>query len=212
VKLLDAPEMNYSSSQNPPTGEVLIRGGNVFKGYYNDPDKTKEALEADGWFHTGDIGKWNPNGTLSIIDRRKNIFKLSQGEYVAVEYLEGIFKRSKYVAQVWVYGSSFKRFLIAVVVPEPEVLLPWAKQQGIQGDIKTLCNNEKAKQAVLDDMTAVGTAAQLKGFEFIKAVHLVPDAFTTDQELITPTFKLRRPNLLQYFKKQVDEMYEKIGD
>jgi long-chain acyl-CoA synthetase len=212
VKLADVPEMNYSSKHNPPTGEVMLRGANVFKGYFNDPEKTKEALEPDGWFHTGDIGKWNPNGTLSIIDRKKNIFKLSQGEYVAVEYLEGIYKRSRYVLQVWVYGSSYKRFLIAFVVPDPDVLLPWAKQNGIDGDLKSLCDNQKVNQVVLDSLTAVGNEAKLKGFEFVKAIRLVPDPFVVETELITPTFKLRRPNLLKFFQKDVDALYATIKD
>jgi long-chain acyl-CoA synthetase len=131
VKLQDDADTNYKSSNNPPTGEIMLRGGSVFKGYYKDPEKTKEALDPDGWFHTGDIGRWNPNGTLSIIDRKKNIFKLSQGEYVAVEYLEGVYVQATLVQQIWVYGSSYKRYLVAVVVPGAETVEDWAKSNNV---------------------------------------------------------------------------------
>jgi len=213
VKLQDVPEMNYSSKNTPPTGEIMIRGNNVFKGYFKDPEKTKEALEADGWFHTGDIGRWNENGTLSIIDRKKNIFKLAQGEYVAVEYLEGIYKRSQFVAQIWVYGNSYKRWLVGVVVPDPEYLAMWAKQNGMEGqDYKTLVLSERVNQAIVKDLERVGKEAKLNGIEFVKAIHLTSDAFTVDNDHMTPTFKLRRVNLLKSFQKKIDEMYAKIGD
>lgn len=103
--------------------QILIRGPNVFGGYsfalcvkrlfltffhryFREPGKTAEVMTADGFFCTGDIGQWNPDGTLSIIDRKKNIFKLAQGEYIAVEKLEQLYVRSPYVAQIWVYGNS----------------------------------------------------------------------------------------------------------
>jgi len=212
IKLVDVPEMSYSSKNKPQTGEVMLRGGSVFKGYFKDVEKTKEALEADGWFHTGDVGRWNENGTLSIIDRKKNIFKLAQGEYVAVEYLEGVFKRSKYVAQIWVYGSSFQRYLIAFVHPDQETVGLWAKEQGLQGDLKAWCNNSKVNKLILGDLERVAKEGKLHGFEFIKAVTLAPEPFTVEKDLMTPTFKLRRANLVKYYKKEIDEMYEKIKD
>jgi len=212
VKLVDIPELDYSSKNTPPTGEIMIRGPNLFKGYYKDPEKTKEAIEDDGWFHTGDIGRWNPNGTLSIIDRKKNIFKLSQGEYVAVEYLENVYQRSGFVGQIWVYGSSYKRFLVAVVVLDPEFTAKWAKENGLSTNVNELVSNEKLKKALMEDLEKTGKEAKLQGFEFIKEAHVISEQFTTDNDLITPTFKLKRPQLLKNFKKQIDEMYQKIGE
>jgi len=174
--------------------------------------KTKEALEPDGWFHTGDIGRWNENGTLSIIDRKKNIFKLSQGEYVAVEYLEGVFIRSQFVKQIWVYGNSFKRYLVAVVVPDEEYLPIWAKQNGLEGDYQTLATSPKVKTAIVADLEKVGKEAKLNGFEFIKAIHLVTVPFSVDNDLMTPTFKLRRVNLLKHYKDDINKMYVEIGE
>lgn len=86
------PDANYFSSNNPPQGEVWIRGGSVSKGYYKRDDVTAEAFTEDGWLKTGDIGQWNADGTLSIIDRKKNLVKLAGGEYIAIERLESIYK------------------------------------------------------------------------------------------------------------------------
>ena len=117
IKLVDVAEMNYTMASNK-SGEVCTRGTVNFSGYHKNKEETDKVLEPDGWLHTGDIGRWNADGTLSIIDRKKNIFKLSQGEYVAAEKIEMIVSKSKYVSQPWIYGNSFFPMLVAVVTPD----------------------------------------------------------------------------------------------
>jgi len=209
IKLVDVPEMGYTSDGDVETGEIVIRGPNVSQGYYKDPKKTAEDF-VDGWFHTGDIGRWNKDGTLSIIDRKKNIFKLSQGEYVAAEKLEGVFSRSKYIAQIWVYGDSTKFALVAVAYPDPETLLPWAKENGLPADMVALCKNKKVQDMILKDINDVGRQAKLRGFELIQRVLLTPEEFSIEKNLVTPTFKLRRPQLRDYFSAGIEKMYAEI--
>lgn len=111
-------------------GEILVRGGSVFKGYLKNEKATKETFDENGWFETGDIGRWNPNGTLSIIDRKKNIFKMSQGEYIAAEHLESVYGKSPLVCQIWIYGNSFKSFVVAVVVPSADRFVEIGEAKG----------------------------------------------------------------------------------
>lgn len=108
-RLKDIPDMNYFSSDLPfPRGEVCMMGSNVTSGYYKCPEKTAEAFDAEGWFCSGDVGMVYPNGSVKIIDRKKNIFKLSQGEYIAPEKLENKYVISNYIDQIMVYGDSLK--------------------------------------------------------------------------------------------------------
>jgi len=213
IKLQDVPEMGYYSKDTPPKGEVLFRGGNVFVGYFKDEEKTKEVLQDDGWFHSGDVGRWNADGTLSIVDRKKNIFKLSQGEYVASEYLEAVYSRSRLAAQVFVYGNSLKTYLLGIVVPNFETGKQWAKEKGIENITnEELVANAEFKKAVMDSLSATGKEANLRGFEFLKNIRLEVNPFTVDNELMTPTFKLRRPNLTKKYKEELDRIYEEMGD
>ncbi|XP_054656807.1 long-chain-fatty-acid--CoA ligase 5 [Dunckerocampus dactyliophorus] len=205
VKLMDVEEMNYFASNGE--GEVCIKGNNVFKGYLKDPEKTAEALDKDGWLHTGDIGKWLQTGVLKIIDRKKNIFKLAQGEYIAPEKIENVYVRSAPVAQVFVHGDSLQAFLVAVVVPDPEVLPGFAKNLGCQGSMEELCNNKEVKKAVLSDMISLGKEAGLKSFEQVKDVYLHPEQFTIDNGLLTPTLKAKRADLKDFFRTQIDQLY-----
>jgi len=193
IKLVDIPDMGYVSSDDPPKGEVLLKGPMVSEGYYKDTSKTQESFR-DGWFHTGDIGRWNEDGTLSIIDRKKNLFKLSHGEYIAVEKLEGIYQNADGVAQIWVHGDSTKSSLVAIVVPKD------SKKSEDKSAVKTMLQN----------LNAAGKKANVQGFEKIGNVRFAEEEFTEKNNLATPTLKLKRPQLKEKYEKEIEEMYKEL--
>ncbi|KAM7016749.1 long-chain-fatty-acid--CoA ligase 5 [Passerculus sandwichensis] len=205
IKLDDVEEMSYFSSNNE--GEVCIKGPNVFKGYLKDPEKTAEAIDKDGWLHTGDIGKWLPNGTLKIIDRKKNIFKLAQGEYIAPEKIENVYIRSAPVAQVFVHGESLRSFLIGIVVPDAEMLPEFAAKLGVKGSFEELCKNPAVKKAILDDMIQLGRQAGLKSFEQVKDLYIHTELFSVENGLLTPTLKAKRGDVVKFFQKEIEALY-----
>ncbi|KAL5713917.1 long-chain-fatty-acid--CoA ligase [Ranunculus cassubicifolius] len=213
IKLVDVPEMNYTFEDKPyPRGEICVRGPIIFKGYYKDEVQTREVIDEDGWLHTGDIGLWFSGGRLKIIDRKKNIFKLAQGEYIAPEKFENVYSKCKFVGQCFVYGDSFNSSLVAVISVDQDVLKAWAASEGVKyGDLEQVCNDPKTRAAVMSDMDAIGRKAQLRGFEFVKAITLVLEPFTLENGLLTPTFKIKRPQAKAYFAKAISEMYEELA-
>nr|XP_021144773.1 long-chain-fatty-acid--CoA ligase 6 isoform X5 [Columba livia] len=209
IRLKDVEELNYFASKGE--GEICVKGPNVFKGYLKDEEKTREALDQEGWLHTGDIGKWLPNGTLKIIDRKKHIFKLAQGEYIAPEKIENIYIRSDPVAQIYVHGDSLQAFLVGIVVPDSEVMPGWAKKRGFDGTYEELCKNKELQRAIMDDMVRLGKESGLHSFEQVKAIYIHSDMFSVQNGLLTPTLKAKRPELRDYFKKQIEELYSSIS-
>lgn len=213
VKLESVPEMKYLAEEG--RGEICLRGPNIFTGYFKDPEKTAEDLREDGWLHTGDIGRFNDDGTLSIIDRKKNIFKLAQGEYVAAEYLEQVYSRAAPVSQIFVYGDSFNSYLVAVIVPNLELLQGPAEEAGLQGPVRDQLQSPAVYRAVTDALTAEAKAAKLHGFEFIKHFYLESQPFTIENNLLTPSFKPRRPDLKVHYQAVIERLYaeakEKMG-
>ncbi|XP_012674351.1 long-chain-fatty-acid--CoA ligase 1a isoform X1 [Clupea harengus] len=208
IKLVDVADMNYLSANGE--GEVCVKGANVFQGYLKDPEKTAEAIDKDGWLHTGDIGKWLPNGTLKIIDRKKHIFKLAQGEYIAPEKIENIYNRSDPVAQIFVYGESLQACLVGVVVPDPDFLPGWAKKKGIEGSYTEMCKSKDLKNAILEDLIRLGKEGGLKSFEQVRDIVLHPQMFSVQNGLLTPTLKAKRTELKNHFREQIDQLYARI--
>ncbi|XP_072038629.1 long-chain-fatty-acid--CoA ligase 1-like [Amphiura filiformis] len=208
IKLVDVAEMNYFAKDDK--GEICLKGPNVFPGYHKNEEKTKEAIDEDGWLHTGDIGVWLPNGCLKIIDRKKHIFKLAQGEYVAPEKIETIYCEDTLVAQAYVHGESLKASIIAVIVPEEEELKKFGEREGLKGDFKELCAQKDVKDAILKQIVQHGKKRGLKGFELVRDIHIHNDLFSVENGLLTPTFKGKRPALKEFFASQLAEMYAKL--
>lgn len=216
IKLADVPSLNYYSKDkdengNPlPRGEVCCRGPILFKGYFNDPENTRKALDKDGWLHSGDVGAFLPGNALKIIDRVKNIFKLSQGEYVAPEKLEVPLVKSKYVNQICVTGESTEDHLVAIVIPKKTEVIEFLNSINVPANHDNLAshlNNEQLKKEILKDLDILGRTNGAKGFEIVKNVHLVLDEFTEDNGLLTPTKKIKRNEVKNFYQKAITEMY-----
>ncbi|CAH8320657.1 unnamed protein product [Eruca vesicaria subsp. sativa] len=210
IRLEEVAEMGYNPLGENPAGEICIRGKCLFSGYYKNPELTDEVLK-DGWFHTGDIGEIHPNGVLKIIDRKKNLIKLSQGEYVALENLESIYGQNSVVQDIWVYGDSFKSTLVAVIVPNPEIVNRWAKDLGFNKTFEELCSLSELQEHILLELKFTAEKNKLKRFEYIKAVTVETKPFDLERDLVTATLKNKRNNLLKYYQVQVDEMYRKLA-
>eukprot|EP00894_Picocystis_sp_ML_P003804 jgi/Pico_ML_1/54321/g4686.t1 len=208
--LESVPEMDYDALGDTPRGEICLRGPALFSGYYKQEKATSEVMDSNGWFHTGDVGEL-ADGCLRVIDRKKNIFKLSQGEYVAAEKLENVYGQCGMLDMIWVYGDSYKSMLVAVAVPNEAKLVSWASEKGIKGSFSELCTSEEAKAHILSKLSSIGKENKLKGFEMVKAIHLAPEPFSVENDLLTPTFKKRRPQLKKAFQKELDALYASLG-
>ena len=209
IKLNDVPEMGYFAKQNK--GEVCIKGGIVFVGYLKDEEKTAETLDKDGWLHTGDIGEWTPSGTLKVIDRKKNIFKLAQGEYIAPEKIENVLTQSPFLAQVYVHGDSLQADILAVVVPDETTLPALCSKMKISGSFKELCANEDVKEAIMSNLTELALSNGLTKLEQVKDIYIHPELFSVENGLLTPTFKLKRNVAHEIFANHFAEMYAKLN-
>ncbi|KAF9574845.1 Long chain acyl-CoA synthetase 7 peroxisomal [Mortierella alpina] len=212
VKLRDVPDMHYTSQDKPrPRGEIMLRGHSVFKGYYKAPKQTEETLDAQGWASTGDVGEWDECGRLVVIDRVKNIFKLAQGEYIAPEKIEAVLAKHYLVAQVFVYGDSLQATLVGVVVPDAETLKLWADDNNLGGkSYEELCAHPTVKETLLKELKEFGRENELKGFEILKNIHVTAEQFSIENDLLTPTFKLKRHTAKEKYIAEIELMYNGI--
>ncbi|CAD8177408.1 unnamed protein product [Paramecium pentaurelia] len=219
-KLVDVPEMNYTANDIVTIhkgekeeklaisrGEICLRGPGVFVGYYKDPQKTAEALDSEGWLHTGDIGMITEQGGVKIIDRKKNIFKLSQGEYIAPEKIESIYNRVQGVAESFVYGDSLQNQIVAIIVPQYDYIQKQANLMQIQGGFEELCQNQKIISLFKQNIEAFGKQNQLNSLEITKLIYLEPQPLQ-NLGCLTSTLKLQRHIAKQVFAKQIENLYK----
>ncbi|KAH8690803.1 putative fatty acid activator Faa4 [Talaromyces proteolyticus] len=173
IKLVDFPDAGYFTKNDPPQGEILIRGGSVTNGYYENDEETRSAITDDNWFQTGDIGEFDKFGHLRIIDRKKNLVKTLNGEYIALEKLESVYRAHPVVANICIYAAEDQIKPIAIVVPVEAALQKIAKANGIAGEtVESLVHNEDLKAAVLKELQSAGKAGNLRGIEIIDGVVL----------------------------------------
>lgn len=217
ARLRDVPELNYSSSDTPnPRGELQLRGPQMFNGYFKEEKKTLEAVDEDGWFSTGDIGMFDKEGRLYIIGRVKNFFKLAQGEYIAPEKIENIYTTAcTMLSQIFVHGDSFQTYLVGIIGVDP---VPYSvfvsKILGEHYDandvvkLQSTFNNPKVRLAVLSYMNSSVPKKALHGFEKIKNIRLFFEPLKIEDNTITPTLKVRRPQCEEFFKTEIQDMYE----
>ncbi|GAA5931113.1 hypothetical protein JCM1841_000016 [Sporobolomyces salmonicolor] len=206
VKLIDFDEAGYHASNDPPQGEVCFKGPSIFKGYYKRDDLTKETFTDDGWLMTGDIGQWNKDGTLSIIDRKKNLVKLAGGEYIALERLESIYKSCALVANICVHADQNASRPMAVIVPNEHSVRKLVTERNLasdDADWEEVCQNDKVRKAVLDELNAVGKKAQLKPLETLQTVVLAPEEWTPQNGFLTAAQKLQRKTILKEFEDEI---------
>ncbi|CAL9311990.1 AMP-dependent synthetase/ligase [Streptomyces sp. SudanB182_2057] len=187
-------------------GEILLRGPGIMQGYHQQPEKTAEVLESDGWFHTGDIGELSPDGYLRITDRKKDLIKTSGGKYVAPAEIEGQFKAvCPYVSNILVHGAD-RNYCTALIALDEPAILQWAKENGLEG--RSYAEVVAAPRTVeMIDGYVQQLNAGLQRWQTIKKFRLLTRDLDVEHGEITPSLKLKRPVVERTYKDLIDEMY-----
>jgi long-chain acyl-CoA synthetase len=186
-------------------GEVCCRGGHVFQGYLNDPEKTAETIDDDGWLHSGDIGEIDEDGYLRIVDRKKELIITAGGKNISPANLEAALKTVPLIGQAAVIGDS-RPFVSALVVIDAEVAPGWAARHGIE------FTNLEEFAALPEVIKAIdeGVVESMAGFnkaESVKKVHILTEEWLPDTDLLTPTSKLKRRGVNARFEKEIEAIY-----
>ncbi len=194
-------EMKIAASD----GEILVRGKNVMLGYLNKPEETAQVIDEEGFYHTGDVGYQDADGHFFITDRKKDLFKLSNGKYVAPQQVESLLKQSPLVSQAVAVGSGRKQ-VGALIVPDWETLKQTLKEEGIgaEGTREELCENPYVIKRVQRD--AGEFTREMNDYERVKKVYLLPREFSIDKGEMTPTLKIKRNVIDEKYEEAIDEI------
>src|SRR5579875_4184468 len=191
-KLADVPDLGYFATDKPyPRGELLLKTENMFPGYDKRPEITAEVLDADGYYHTGDVVAEVAPDRLVYVDRRNNVLKLAQGEFVTLAKLEAVFGNSPLIRQIYVYGNSAQPYLLAVVVPT---------------DVNT------PKSAIAESLQTVAKEAGLQSYEVPRDFLIETTPFTLENGLLTGIRKLAWPKLKQHYGERLEQLYAELAE
>jgi fatty acid CoA ligase FadD9 len=197
-KLADVPDLGYFATDRPyPRGELLLKTENMFPGYYKRPEVTAGVFDADGYYRTGDVVAEIAPDRLVYVDRRNNVLKLAQGEFVTVAKLEAVFGNSPLVRQIYVYGNSAHPYLLAVVVPTEEALARFSA--------------EELKPRIADSLQSVGKEAGLQSYEVPRDFLVETTPFTLENGLLTGIRKLAWPKLKQHYGERLERLYADLA-
>jgi long-chain acyl-CoA synthetase len=186
-------------------GEILVYGPNVMQGYYNRPEENEKVLMPDGGFRTGDMGHVDADGFLWITGRIKEQYKLENGKYVVPAPLEEQLKLSRFITNVMIFGDN-KPYNVALIVPDPDSLKEWASASGISGGIEELVKNPKVREKIGQELEEY--SKEFRAFDKIKKFALIPEDFTVQNEMLTPSMKLKRRNVLKKWGAEIEALYK----
>jgi long-chain acyl-CoA synthetase len=205
VGSIGTPFENIEMKIAESDGEILIRGKNVMKGYYNNPEETAKVIDDEGFYYTGDVGYVDRDGHFFITDRKKDLFKLSNGKYIAPQQVESLLKQSPLVSQAVAVGSGRKQ-VGALIVPDWETLKQTLKEEGIEagGTREELCENPFVIKRVQRD--AGEFTREMNDYERVKKVYLLPHEFSIDKGEMTPTLKIKRGVIDEKYEEAIDEI------
>src|SRR5215218_8870247 len=186
-------------------GEMLVCGRNVMPGYDDDDEETARGIDSDGFYHTGDVGYEDKDGHFYVTDRLKDLFKLSNGKYVAPLQVESLLKQSPLISQTVVVGSGRKQ-VGALVVPDWDALKETLKEEGIRvnGSREELCADVTVVKRIQRE--AVELTREINDYERVKRVYLLPREFSIDKGEMTPTLKIKRSVIDEKYEEAIDEI------
>ena len=191
-------------------GEILVRGPSIFKGYWNRPEETAQALEPDGWFHTGDIGHLDADGFLLVTDRKKDLIKTSGGKFIAPQPIEQKLKNNSLVAEAVVIGDK-KKFPAVIIAPNFAELLPWTKANGVEAkDREQLVKDPRVRE--MYESIVANVNSDLAQFEKLKKVLVIADEFTVSDGSLTPTLKVKRRVVEERYRPQIQKIYAEAAE
>ena len=215
MKIVDVPHLGYTKDSiidgvKCPSGELCIKGPSVCIGYYKNPEETKKAFDSEGFLHTGDIGCVTPyaNG-VRIVDRVKEIFKLSQGEYIIPNKLENVYEKSKYVNNILIYGNSMKNNIIGIVVVNKKECASFLGEEKV--DIDKIKKDERIINEIRKDFERLAKEANFNSLEKVVYFIISNEDFTVENECMTPTMKMVRNKIEKKFKKEINDLYNSIS-